>query len=138
MYCAVSFMDYNVSIQLLKYMTCIWAEYERQFGTDYKSQVKAKSFRYPPILPIVYYEGTGTWTAAMHLKERIFLHDIFAEYIPDFTFCLVNIHDFSTEELLARGNEISLIMLLNRVQNAAGLSEFLTLPVEEINSIMEY
>ena len=37
-------VDYNVSVQLLKYMVCIWAEYEKQFGTDYKAQVKTKAF----------------------------------------------------------------------------------------------
>lgn len=26
---------------------------------------RTKDFRYPPILPIVYYEGAGTWTASM-------------------------------------------------------------------------
>ena len=46
-------VDYNISIQLLKYMTCIWAEYEKTFGTDYENQVKTKAFRYPPILPVV-------------------------------------------------------------------------------------
>ena len=59
-------VDYNVSVQLLKYMVCIWAEYEKQFGTDYKNQVKTKAFRYPPILPVVYHEGSDTWTAPMH------------------------------------------------------------------------
>ena len=130
-------VDYNVVVQLLKYMTCIWAEYEKTFGTDYKNQVKTKGFRYPPILPIVYYEGTERWTAATHLKERIFMYEFFEEYIPDFTYYLVNLSKISKEELLSREDQMSLIMLVNKIQNAAELNEFLKLPEEQITAMMK-
>ena len=130
-------VDYNVVIQLLKYMTCIWAEYEKQFGTDYKDKVKTKEFRYPPILPVVYHEGSDTWTAPMHLKDRIFMHELFEEYIPDFTYCLVDNHKYSNKELLERKDEMSLIMLLNKIQTKADLSEFLHIPADEINRIVQ-
>lgn len=130
-------VDYNVIVQLLKYMACIWAEYEKQFGTDYKDQVKTKAFRYPPILPVVYYEGSDTWTAPKHLKERIFMHEIFEDYIPDFTYCLVNSHDYTNKELLDHKDEMSLIMLLNKIQNKADLSDFFNIPAEEINRIVK-
>ena len=130
-------VDYNVIVQLLKYMTCIWAEYEKQFGTDYKDQVKTKEFRYPPILPVVYHEGSDTWTAPMHLNERIFMHEVFEEYIPDFTYCLVDNHKYSNKELLERKDEMSLIMLLNKIQMKADLSEFVHIPADEINRIVE-
>ena len=130
-------VDYNVSVQLLKYMVCIWAEYEKQFGTDYKDQVKTKSFRYPPVLPVVYHEGSDTWTAPMFLKDRIFMHELFAEYIPDFTYCLVDNHKYTNKELLAHQDEMSLIMLLNKIQTKADLSEFVHIPDEEINRIVK-
>ena len=130
-------VDYNVSVQLLKYMVCIWAEYEKQFGTDYKEQVKTKSFRYPPILPVVYHEGSDTWTAPMHLKDRIFMHELFEEYIPDFTYCLVDNHKYTNKELLAHQDEMSLIMLLNKIQTKADLSEFVHIPDDEINRIVK-
>ena len=132
-----SMVDYNVVVQLLKYMTCIWAEYEKQFGVNYKNEVKTKQFRYPPILPVVYYEGAGTWTAPMHLRERIFMNGIFEEYIPDFTYCLVNNRDYTNEELLEHQDEMSLIMLLNKIQNATDLSHFLKISPEEINNIVQ-
>lgn len=130
-------VDYNVVVQLLKYMACIWAEYEKQFGADYKNQVKTKEFRYPPILPVVYHEGSDTWTAPLHLKDRIFMHEIFEEYIPDFTYCLVDNHKFSNEELLVHKDEMSLIMLLNKIQTKADLSEFLSIPLEKVNRIVK-
>ena len=130
-------VDYNVVIQLLKYMVCIWAEYEKTFGTEYKDKVKTKAFRYPPILPIVYYEGAENWTATLRLKDRIFMNELFAEYIPDFTYCLVNLKDISNEELLEREDEMSLIMLVNKIQNVAELSDFLSLPEEKVTAMMK-
>ena len=130
-------VDYNVIVQLLKYMTCIWAEYEKQFGTDYKDKVKTKEFRYPPILPVVYHEGSDIWTAPMHLKDRIFMSELFESYIPDFTYCLVDNHRFSNKELLERQDEMSLIMLLNKIQTKADLSEFLHIPADEISRIVQ-
>ena len=130
-------VDYNVIIQLLKYMACIWAEYEKQFGTDYKDKVKTKEFRYPPILPVVYHEGSDTWAAPMHLKDRIFMHELFEDYIPDFTYCLVDNHKYSNKELLERKDEMSLIMLLNKIQTKADLSEFVHIPADEINRIVK-
>lgn len=58
-----SSVDYDVTMQILKYMVCIWeneaAEAKRTTMTSDK-----KDFRYLPIYPIVYYEGSGEWTAA--------------------------------------------------------------------------
>ncbi len=129
--------DYNVSVQLLKYMVCIWTEYEKQFGTEYKGKVKTKEFRYPPVLPIVYHEGTDRWTAPMCVKDRVFMQEIFADYIPDFTYCLINNQDYSNEELLEHNDEMSLIMLLNKIQNSADWSRFIRIPPGDINQIVE-
>ncbi|MDD6811021.1 MAG: Rpn family recombination-promoting nuclease/putative transposase [Lachnospiraceae bacterium] len=51
-------VDYNVSMQLLRYMVYIWEDYEKEMEKTHKGISKTKDFRYPPILPIVYYEGT--------------------------------------------------------------------------------
>ena len=66
-------VDYNVAMQLLKYMACIWAEYEKTFLSERGKIGKNKSFRYPPIIPVVYYEGKKEWTADMYLRDRIMI-----------------------------------------------------------------
>lgn len=45
---------------------------------------KAKDFKYPPILPIVYYEGNKRWTAERNFKNRTYLSDTLGKYIRDF------------------------------------------------------
>ena len=65
------------------------------------------------------------------------MHELFEEYIPDFTYCLVDNHKYTNKELLAHQDEMSLIMLLNKIQTKADLSEFVHIPDEEINRIVK-
>lgn len=66
-----------IAMQLLRYMQCIWTEYGKEMERKTEGITKRKSFRYPPILPIVYYEGEERWTADLHLKDRILMNEIF-------------------------------------------------------------
>ena len=136
-------VDYDVAMQLLHYVSNIWRDYARsqQYQTQSGSWVdvnKAKAFRYPPILPIVYYEGTGKWTAGMHLRDRVITVEGLEEYIPDFTYKLVRIHDYSNEDLLNKADEMSLIMMLNKIQTAEDLHGMLDISSEDINAIVKY
>ena len=95
-------VDYNVIMQLLRYMVFIWIDYEREMKkqTENKDIARSKSFRYPPILPIVYYEDSGRWTADMNFAERIMLNDVFAPFIPQFTYKLIQLNSYTKSELI--------------------------------------
>lgn len=156
-----SSVDYDVTMQILKYMVCIWeneaaqdqAEEENRAETEGHQEAsgekegektfrrarrnKQKAFRYPPIYPIVYYEGSGEWTAAGSLKERILFGDLFTAYIPDFTYRLVRAQDYSNAELLSKEDAISLLMLLNKIQKAKDFEEIKGISPEQLNGIMQ-
>lgn len=132
-----SLVDYDVSMQLLRYMVCIWTEYRREMETQREGCTRRKSFRYPMIIPIVYYEGKPAWTADMHLRDRIGANGSFREWIPDFQYHLVRIHDYSNQELLQRGNEMSLVMLINKIQDTADLERFIRIPPDKIDRIIQ-
>lgn len=112
-------------MQLLRYITCIWDDYAKTMKKQVLGNPATKGFLYPPILPIVYYEGTDAWLAPMSLSERIFMKELFDDYIPDFTYRLVNIHSYTNEELLLHEDEMSLLMMLNRVQNPTDFNELI-------------
>ena len=61
-------IDYDVAMQLLRYMTVIWQEYKRNRDKANKDASRRKNFCYPLIIPIVYYEGAKKWTADFYLK----------------------------------------------------------------------
>lgn len=82
-------VDYNAIMQLFRYMCYIWEDYEKEVFKKKGVKSTAKDFKYPPILPIVYYEGRNQWTAVTNFKERIFLSDVFEKYIPDFSYEII-------------------------------------------------
>ena len=111
-------VDFDVVMQMLRYMIFIWEDFAKQSEKKQKGITKTKDFCYPPILPIVYYEGSEEWTAATNFKDRIFLNDIFGRYIPDWEYLLVDLHRYGSNEIMSRQNDLSLLMLINRIQSA--------------------
>lgn len=129
-------VDYNVSMQLLRYMVCIWNEYGKEMAGRGKGDPRNKSFRYPPIIPIIYYEGVENWSADLHLKDRILMNDIFPDFIPDFCYKLVRCHDYTNEELLANKDEMSLLMTLGKVQTPEDVSRLVTVEKDKVEGII--
>ncbi|MBP3622423.1 MAG: Rpn family recombination-promoting nuclease/putative transposase [Lachnospiraceae bacterium] len=129
-------VDYNVAMQLLRYMVCIWTEYGKERLARGDGNPCNKRFRYPPIIPIVYYEGKARWTAGLNLKDRISMSEVFAEYIPDFSYKIICNYNYTNDELLAKEDEISLFMILNKVQTAEDMSELLRLDDSKLNEIL--
>jgi hypothetical protein len=133
-----SSVDYNVSMQLLRYMVYIWEDYEKEQNKLQKGISKTKDFRYPPILPIVYYEWTDEWTSAVDFRDRIFLNDIFKEFIPDYRYKLIKVESYSDGELIERNDEISFVMLIDRLKNSDEFHKLmLDLPKEYLDGISE-
>ena len=95
-------VDYNVVMQILRYMVLIWEDYEKRKEKESPGISKLKEFKYPPVFPIVYYNGKENWTADKDLKSRIALSDIFSPYIPNYEYHLVNISDHGNKELIER------------------------------------
>ena len=64
-------VDYNVAMQIFRYIYLIWEDYEKEMEKLHKGVSKTKDFRYPFVLPIVYYEGKERWTAPLDFKTRV-------------------------------------------------------------------
>lgn len=63
--------------------------------------------------------------------------DLFQAYIPDFTYKLVRTREYSNEELLSREDAISLLMLLNKIQQAEDFQEISKTPMTHLNEILQ-
>ena len=129
-------VEYNVAMQILRYMIHIWEDYEKEMNKKYHLISARKDFRYPPILPIVYYEGKRRWTAPLDLADRIFCKELLGDYLPHFKYQMVGLHDYSNEELLDRGDEISLAMLINKIEGVEDMEAFRRLPDERMDEIL--
>ena len=92
--------DFDMSFRILRYIVFIWTDYAAQQEKLHKGITKSKAFLYPPILPIVYYEGTSTWSAPLNFKNRVFLSDVFGDYIPSFHYLVVPLNKYSKQDLV--------------------------------------
>jgi hypothetical protein len=129
-----SAVDYNVSMQILRYMVYIWEDYERRQEKRIPGVSKLAGFKYPPIFPIVYYNGDGNWTADLSFKNRIALSDIFLPYLPDYTYHLVNTADYSNDELVKKNDGLSFLMIINKIKSSEAFNS-IDLPKEYLDSL---
>lgn len=97
---------------------------------------KTKDFKYPPILPIVYYEGKEAWTAQMELKDRIVGSDIFSVYVPNYRYHLIRADDYSKEELIAKEDELSFVMLIHQLHSVEDFGK-LQIPEDFLSKISQ-
>lgn len=106
-------------MQIFRYMAFIWEDYEKEQNREHKGISRTKDFKYPPILPVVYYEGKDNWTAAIRLHNRVFLSDVLGEYIPDYRCIMVQLNKYTNRKLMEKKDELSVIMMINKLQRAA-------------------
>ena len=111
-----STVNYRTSFKMLQYITLVLAEYEKEANKENGNACFAKGFKYPPVLPLVFYDGTGKWTAETNFLNKTELNDVFHKYIPKFEYELVNLNDYSEEDLIRFGNMLSLIMMIDKFQ----------------------
>lgn len=130
-------VDYNVSMQLLRYMVYIWEDYEKEMEHKKKGISRTKGFKYPPILPIVYYTGSGKWTAARSLQNRILFDQAFEPFTPKFSYKLIELNSYSIEQLVEKNDELSLVMLINRLQSTNEFRQ-LNLPEGYMKNLSEH
>ena len=129
-------VDYNVCMQIFRYMVYIWDAYEKEAEQKQEGISKRSGFKYPVILPIVYYEGVENWTVPADFKSRIQQGEAFAKYIPDFEYYLVPLKEYSNEELLEKSDEISLVMLINKLQTPEDVEKFRRIPPQKLEEIL--
>ncbi len=129
-------VDFDVCMQIFRYMICIWEDYAKEEEKKQKGITHRKDFKYPPILPIVYYEGKRKWTAPLNFKNRIEHGEVYEKYIPDFQYYLVPIQKYSTEELLEKDDEMSLIMLINKIQDQRDMAELKKIAPQKLEEIL--
>ena len=130
-------VEYNVIMQILRYIVYIWEDYEKEMEKKYPYISARKDFRYPPVFPIVYYEGTGNWTASCDLSDRILCKELLNGYLPHFKYQVVRLRDYSNETLLNKGDEISLAMMINKISCLEDMEAFAQIPKERLDRIIK-
>ena len=129
---------YNMSCRMLWYMVLIWNEWIKQKEKEDKGSTIRKDFKLPPILPIVYYTGTDTWSAEINFSNSVYLCKEFYKYIPNFNYELVPLNKYTIEDLMKYEDILSFIMILDKIKKPTQIKEILEKITEEyINKVNE-
>jgi hypothetical protein len=83
-----------VALQLLRYKVEIWEQARQEAKT-----AKQKSFKLPPIFPLVVYHGTRKWKQAQQFADLVDGAADWQAYIPDFKYAVASVADIREMEL---------------------------------------
>lgn len=111
-------IDYSMPYRILEY------EMEIIKSAINKKNIKNKSYKFPLVIPIVLYTGKRKWNAEEKLEkiqEKLDCIDL--KSLSNYN--LVDVNDFTEEELLKEDTLISKIMLLEKARNAKEMVEIL-------------
>ncbi len=103
-----STIDYSMGYRMMNYSI----EIMRLIIQDGKN--KSKTYKYPLIIPIIVYTGDKKWDAKLSMKEITEKVDWYKEK-EDIS--LVDINNYTKEELLKEKNILSKVMLLEKSKN---------------------
>jgi len=123
-------VHYDMAFRVLRYIVMVLNDYAQEQEKLHPGITNTKDFKYPPILPIVYYEGSGEWTAVRNFKDRVYLSDVLDDFIPDFEYLMVPLVSYSTEELIQKKDELSLIFLINKLRSSEDFKTLKEIPEE--------
>jgi hypothetical protein len=113
-------VNFRAPFKMLLYITLVLEHFEKEMEKKRPGIIFTKKFRYPPILPILFYDGPDSWTAARTMVEKTEFGALFNRYIPDFTYELVSLRDYSPQELAESPDPLSLIMLIDKIRDSGG------------------
>ncbi len=128
---------YDMAFKILRYIVMVWTDYEAEQERLCKGITKTKDFRYPPVLPIIFYEGSDEWTAVRNMQDRVYLSDILGKYIPSFEYVLVPLRDYSQQELIEKKDELSLIFMINKLKNSEDFKQLKEIPQDYFEDLEE-
>jgi cobalamin biosynthesis Mg chelatase CobN len=128
-------VNFRSSFKMLQYYVLVLNDYEKEVSKSDKNIVYSKDFMYPPVLPVVFYDGPDRWTAATDFFHRTQLNGVFAKYIPKFEYELIALDQYSIGDLTGFGDTLSLIMIIDKIKTPDEISLLSKLPPDYIERL---
>jgi hypothetical protein len=129
-----STVDQNIAARLFHYMDQIYSRNEKAHKHG-KNNPRTKQFRYPPLLPVVLYDGEAKWTAARDFRSRIALGDVFGRFNPQFEYTLIDLNEKTVDDLVRFRDALSFLLILDKVRSADGIDMLSKLPADYLKMV---
>jgi len=111
-------VNHRSSFKMLQYICLVLDAWEKEAEKEKPGASRIKDFRYPPVLPIIFYDGRDTWTAEKNFLNRTNLNTAFEKYIPKFEYELVSLKDYSEEEIMGISAALSILLLIDKLRGS--------------------
>jgi len=121
-------VNHRSCFKMLQYICLVLDAWEKETEKEKPGASLLKDFKYPPVLPIIFYDGKGSWTAERNFFNRTNLNIAFEKYIPKFEYEVVNLNDYTEEGIMKFGDALSFILLIDKVRDKKGESLLNKLP----------
>ena len=119
-------VDYTMALRILKY------EIDIVKSVMTNNNIVKKNDKLPTVIPIVLYTGKGKWNAKVYYKEmQETLQGYEMQEIGKYN--LVDVNDYTEEELLKEESFISKAMLLEKLRDTTKLEENVEKIITEMN-----
>ena len=135
-------VNFRAPFKMLLYIALILNAHEKEANKEASDEAgndrkvtQTKDYKYPPILPVIFYDGDDEWTAETNFLNRTEMSDIFEKYIPKFEYELVSLKDYSFADLAEFGDVLSLFMMIDKLKTVEAFSELGRLPKEYIQRL---
>jgi hypothetical protein len=128
-------VNFRCCFKMLYYVTLVLSEWEKEAERQKSGSSFLKDFKYPPVLPMILYDGKGPWTAERNFFNRTYLNTVFEKYIPKFEYELVNLNDYSEEDIMRFGGALSYIFLIDKIRISKKKDRISRLPNDYIESL---
>ncbi|MGM0509463.1 MAG: Rpn family recombination-promoting nuclease/putative transposase [Fusobacteriota bacterium] len=126
-------VNYLMTFRILEYMMKLWRKYIDEAGQKSKN----KSFKLPPIFPIIFYDGINNWTAVKKFSDKIVDSKRFKKYIPDFEYDIINLNDISFQTLESYEDLLSAILLIDKIKKPEDLGKLKELGLDYWHRLQE-
>jgi len=128
-----SSVDFEMPYRLLLYMTEILRQYRN--ASNEKDREK-KDFRLPAVFPIVFFSGSGQWTAPTSFKQVLANYEKFGGYILDFEYVVIDVKGYTKEDLKKFSSRLlGTILMLEKSKNDIEFYEYLRENINEIRGL---
>lgn len=127
-------VDFQMPYCLLLYQVEIWRYLLKD---EKKARIRKKSFRLPPIVPIVLYNGKQRWTAERQFRKLLGHEEMFGSELLDFEYLLIDVARYTEDELFSLSNTIGSVFLLDQTEDQGQLLERLGKLMHTIQQLPE-
>jgi len=126
--------DKFMSFRLLEYMVEIW----RRYIKDKEIISKSKVYNLPLIIPCVLYTGKSKWNSSKNFNKLFKDNKLFEKIIPSYEYVVIDINDYSDDELLEISGIIGKVMYIDKGKNITELKERLEILLNKIGRLRKH